>query len=213
MSPRGRPASVSARGRVPLAMAGFVALFLLYTAVESDTSGWMATNLVFHGYSQAAAAGLTGAFWTALTVGRLLSVPISLRLKPIQMIAGALTGVIALAVMANLHSLTPIAFVLIGLLLAPIFPVGFAWMDAAVPHARGAAALALLGALAGGLIFPLLVGGIIGASTPDILPLALAAIAVLCLTVSLTLPRLIHLAQAGQPDVEKYSETRRRSAT
>jgi len=183
------PASAG-RG-LPLALGGFVGLLLLYTALESDTSGWMATHLIFHGYSQGAAAELTAAFWMALTAGRLLSVPISLRLKPLQLIAGALTGAIVLALAARLSTLTAVAYVLIGLLLAPIFPVGFAWMHQTLPRLRGAASMALLGALGGGLIFPVLVGRVIEASTPDVLPLALAAIAVACVIVSLSLPGLI----------------------
>ncbi len=176
---------------VQLALGGFIALLLLYTALESDVSGWMATHLIFHGYSQGAAAELTAAFWMALTVGRLLSVPISLQLKPLQMIAGALLGVIVLALVARLSTLTAVAYVLIGLLLAPIFPVGFAWMHQTFPRLRGAASMAMLGGLGGGLIFPVLVGRVIEASTPDVLPLALAAIAVACVMVSLSLPGLI----------------------
>lgn len=202
-SPR-RPASVPAGRGVPPALLGFVALFMLYTALESDTSGWMATHLIFHGYSQRAAAGLTAAFWSALTVGRLLAVPLGLRLSPLQMIAGALTGVIVLAVTANVGAITPATYVLIGLVLAPIFPMGFAWMELTLPGARGRAALALLGALAGGLIFPLAVGRVIGASTPDALPPALAVIALGCLMVTLSVPRLsrsipTYEMQEGEP--------------
>jgi MFS transporter, FHS family, glucose/mannose:H+ symporter len=83
------------------------------------------------------------------------------------------------------------------LLLAPVFPVAFAWMDQALPEARGRASTALLGSLVGGLIFPVLVGRAIGANTPNVLPLALAAIAAVCLVVCLSLPRLIdHRAPA-----------------
>ncbi len=52
--------------------------------------------------------------------------------------------------------------------------------------------MAMLGGLGGGLIFPVLVGRVIEASTPDVLPLALAAIAVVCVIVSLSLPELIN---------------------
>lgn len=199
-------ATAETHGGFPLALAGFVFLFLLYTALETDTGGWMATNLVFHGYSQAAAAGLTAAFWGALTVGRLLSIPISLRLSSLQMIAGALLGVIVLALAANVAMLTAIAYISIGLLLAPIFPLAFGWMDLALPGARGAASFALLGALAGGLIFPLAVGRIIGATTPDVLPLALTALAALCLIVSLCLPRLIRGARTSTRGLEEHSK-------
>ena len=51
--------------------------------------------------------------------------------------------------------------------------------------------MVMLGGLGGGLIFPVLVGRIIEASTPDVLPLALAAIAVACVMMSLSLPELI----------------------
>jgi len=104
-----RRAPVPTGDGVPRALLGFVALFLLYTAIESSTSGWMATHLVFHGYSQAAAAGLTSGFWIALTVGRLLSVPISLRVTPLQMITPALAGVSVLALAAHSNALLPVA--------------------------------------------------------------------------------------------------------
>jgi len=49
-------------------------------------------------------------------------------------------------------------------------------------------------ALAGGLIFPVAVGRIIGSGTPDVLPIALAVIAAACLLVSLNLSRLVAAA-------------------
>lgn len=93
------------------------------------------------------------------------------------MVAGALAGVIVVALTANIEALMPVTYILIGLL-APVIPVTFGWMGSAIPGARGAAALALLGALAGGLIFPVAVGRLIDWTSPDALPPAVAAIAV-----------------------------------
>lgn len=213
MAPPQWPASVPAGRDATPALIGFVALFMLYTALESDTSGWMATHLIFHGYSPGAAAALTAAFWSALTVGRLLAVPVSARLTPLQMIAGGLTGVVVLAMAVTIGAVTPIAYILMGLLLAPIFPVGFAWMSLTLPGVRGTAAPALLGALAGGLIFPTVVGRVIGLSTPDALPLALAAIAFGCLMVSLSLPRLVRGGSTDSGAVDEGSDVRSRSAS
>ena len=48
-----------------------------------------------------------------------------------------------LALATGVTTITPVAYILIGLLLAPIFTVGFAWMDGTLPGVRGVASLVL----------------------------------------------------------------------
>lgn len=179
-------------------LVAFVGIFLLYTALESDVSGWEATHLVFQGFSRATAANLTALFWILFTAGRLLAVPVSLRLSPIQILIGSLIAATGCAVLAHVTRVTPVAYALMGLALAPIFPVSFAWMGRSLPAVRGAASFALLGALLGGSIFPFLVGRLMSARSPDILPSALVVVAVAALLVCLTVPGLIRREVADQ---------------
>ena len=95
--PGGRPALGWRHGVV-----GAIALaYLLYVGTESGTAGWIPATLVGLHYSPRAATVVTSAFWGAMTVARLLVVPVS-RVIPaprIVLAAGALLTV-ALALTA-----------------------------------------------------------------------------------------------------------------
>jgi FHS family glucose/mannose:H+ symporter-like MFS transporter len=57
-----------------VAMGVFLALY--------GPAGWVATSPIAQGADEAAAANWTAAFWAAMTVGRVLAIPLALRIPP-----------------------------------------------------------------------------------------------------------------------------------
>ncbi|MFC2031226.1 MFS transporter [Chloroflexota bacterium] len=87
---RGRAA---ARGRRGILVALFAAFFLLNVGAEIGFGGWVFSYAVVSGLASVAnAAYLTSAFWGALTLGRLLAIPISARARPSLILLGDLAG-------------------------------------------------------------------------------------------------------------------------
>jgi MFS transporter, FHS family, Na+ dependent glucose transporter 1 len=72
----------------------FVAMFyFLYVGAEGSFGGWIATYAEVMGFGDAAtAAYLTSVFWGALTLGRLISIPLTARFRPRQVLTADLLG-------------------------------------------------------------------------------------------------------------------------
>ena len=68
-----------------------------------------------------------------------------------------------------------------GLAIAPIFPTGLIWLEQAGPQSETASALVIAAAMAGGIAFPPLLGGVIQAAGVRALPWVLCLLATGCL--------------------------------
>ncbi|MFN8456608.1 MAG: MFS transporter [Anaerolineae bacterium] len=102
-SPKAQPTSVEgASGQTDRRLVALTILFFfLYVGVEVSFGGWVFTYAVKQNLAtEAAAAYLTSAFWGAFTLGRLVSIPISLRVRPRYILLWDLIGtVIFLAIL------------------------------------------------------------------------------------------------------------------
>ncbi|HEV8651654.1 MAG TPA: MFS transporter [Actinomycetes bacterium] len=182
----GRPA--------PALIGGFVLLYVLYVGVESGVGGWEATSLMAEGAGEAVAANWTAGYWAAITAGRLLAIPLALRVTPPRLVAGSLLLAAASLTLAHTPPLAPLAYTLTGLALAPVFPTGLAWLAAAAPSTRASTALVIAGAQLGGVVLPAVIGRLIDASSPAVIPSTLLAVALACLGTALLLRRsAVHL--------------------
>jgi FHS family glucose/mannose:H+ symporter-like MFS transporter len=173
----------------PGLVGGFVVLYVSYVGVESTVGGWEATSLLAHGTGEAAAANWTAGYWAAITAGRLLAIPVALRVAPPRLVTGALLLAVAALALAHGPALAPFAYTLTGLALAPVFPTGLAWLAAAAPGARASTALVVAGAQLGGVLVPAGIGRLIDAGSPAVIPTAGLAVAVACLATALVLRR------------------------
>ena len=181
-------APAPARERPPAAMVGgFVALCGLYVGVESGVGGFEATSLLAVGSGAVAAANWTAGFWAALTAGRLLAIPLALRLAPPQLAAGSLLVATAGLALAHLPALAPAAYTLTGLALGPVFPTVLAWLASSAPGSRRSTAMVFAGAQVGGLVLPVVIGRLVDAGTPAVIPTTVLAVALACLATTLLL--------------------------
>jgi MFS transporter, FHS family, glucose/mannose:H+ symporter len=172
----------------PGLVGGFVALLLLYVGVENGVGGWEATSLRAGGTGAAAAASWTAGYWAAITTGRLLAIPLALRVAAPVLVAGCLLVAAAGLALAHLPAVAPAAYTLTGLALGPVFPTVLAWLAAAA-GARGPTALVFAAANLGGVVLPAVIGRLVDASSPAVIPTSVLVVVLACLSATVLLRR------------------------
>ena len=189
--PRTARPPAPAGDRPPFAVVwGFVALCALYVGVESGIGGWETTSLRAGGAGQAAAASWTAGYWAAITTGRLLAIPLALRVPAPVLAAGSLLLAAAGLGLAHVPALAPVAYTLAGLALGPVFPTALAWLAQAAPGARGATAMVFAAAQVGGVVLPVVIGRLVDLSSPAVIPTAVLVVTLACLGAALLLRRV-----------------------
>src|ERR1700693_596766 len=141
------PAVAGIRGRLPVAprkskrdgeapagsrggflVAIFLIAFIFYVGVETGVGGWVPSHLESVVLRSLEAASITSGFWLALAIGRLLAAFIPDRVPPrVVVISGTAIGSVGLLAALNGQA-APIAYIVTGLAIAPIFPTGIAWL-------------------------------------------------------------------------------------
>jgi fucose permease len=165
------------RGR-PLLVFLIAAFFFLYVAAEVAFGGWVFTYATVKqfagaGFSPASAAYLTSTFWGALTLGRLLSIPLAARLRPSLLLLGGLAGCLAsLGAILLWPASIPVlwgAATGLGLFMAAIFPTTFAFAERRMPISGRTTGLFFVGVGTGAMIVPGLVGWLMEFQGPQAL--------------------------------------------
>ena len=141
-----------------------VAAFLfLYVGAEVSYGGWIytyATTLELS--SSTAAAYLTSFFWGALTVGRLLSIPIAAKLHPKTLLGGALSGALLSMgiLLAGQNSSTAlwVGTIGLGLSMSVIFPTTIALAEHTLSLSGQMTSYFFVGASLGAMTVPWLIG-------------------------------------------------------
>ena len=113
---------------------GFAILAFIYIGVEISFGGWIFTYFTTSNLGpQATAYTLTSIFWLSITIGRLISVPASSRIKEQILVSIYLLGAIISVAIIRFFPNIPIAIwvgtIGIGLSIAAIFPTTFAFIQ------------------------------------------------------------------------------------
>ncbi len=155
----------------------FVSAFVFYVGIENGTGGWMTSHLEYVGLRSAQAATLTSGFWLALVTGRLLMTLMPARVpEPAIVLTGSVAATIAL-VAASSHALAPVAYVVAGFALAPIFPTGVVWLAKLRPGDSRATAWLYPAVSIGGIVGPGAIGIVIAGFGVGWAPVVLAVVA------------------------------------
>ena len=141
-----------------------VAAFLfLYVGAEVAYGGWVYTYAITLGLSSVTiAAYLTSFFWGSLTLGRLLSIPLTARLHPKALLSGALAGcLLSLAVLIigqNSSAALWVGTIGLGLSMSVIFPTTLALAEDTLSLSGKMTSYFFIGASLGGMSIPWLIG-------------------------------------------------------
>ncbi len=148
-----------------------IILFFLFVSAEVSLGGWVATY-VFRSYlaDEASAADLTFVFWAALTIGRLLSIPMSMRID-VKHILGVnlllcLIGVGLIIVWPKILTVIWFGTGVFGLGVASMFPIGISITEKHLTVSGHITSLLFVGGALGGMFTPWLIGQMFGIYGP-----------------------------------------------
>jgi FHS family Na+ dependent glucose MFS transporter 1 len=163
-----------------LLVALIAVFFFLHVGAEISYGGWIYSYAVTMGIAgEIEAAYLTSAFWGSLTLGRLLGIPVSTRLKPYAMILIDLAGTVLAGVIVLLwgRSLAAvwIGTVLMGLAMASLFPASINFAERNMDITGQITSWFLVGSSVGGMFFPWLIGQFFESTGPSIMIIVILA--------------------------------------
>ncbi len=139
------------------------AFFFLYTGAEISYGAWIFTYAKSLGLADSTlAAYLNSAFWGALTLGRLLSIPAASRFRArviiVVSLIGAIIGVVIPLVIANSVVAIWVGAILTGLSLAAIFPTTLSFGERRLGLTGQITSFFFMGASLGSIFVPWLIG-------------------------------------------------------
>ena len=137
--------------------------FFLYVGSESSFGGWIATYARATGLGDAAtAAYLTSVFWGALTLGRLLSIPLATRFRPRTLLladlVGCLLSVLVVIVWPGVPAALWIGTFGVGFSMASIFPTMISFAGRHMATTGKTTGWFFVGGSSGGMVIPWLIG-------------------------------------------------------
>ncbi len=155
--------SNESNGNDRLLVALLALFFFLHVAAESSFGGWIYTYALRLGLCDVSrAAYLTSAFWGSLTVGRLLAIPISVRMTPRQMLVGDVAACLLSVTVILLWPRSRLAMWVgtcgAGLAIASLFPTSLSFAERSLTISGRVTGWFLMGASIGGMSLPWLIG-------------------------------------------------------
>jgi len=161
-TPGGSPA-VAPRRTSALLVTLIAVFFFLYVGSETSFGGWIATYARASGLGDATtAAYLTSVFWGALTLGRLLSIPLAARLRPRTLLLGDLLGCLLSVLVVIAWPGAPAALWIgtfgAGFSMASIFPTMISFAGRHMKTTGKTTAWFFVGGSSGGMLIPWLIG-------------------------------------------------------
>lgn len=158
--------------------------FFLYVGAEVGFAGWIYTYATTLRLSDAStAAYLTSLFWGALTLGRILTIPVVARMNPESVLVSSLSGcLISLALILTSPSSWTAVFAgtfCLGVSMAPIFPTTLSLTGRRMRLTGHVTGWFIVGASAGSMLIPLLIGQAFSAIGPlFVIVIATSALAI-----------------------------------
>ncbi len=145
--------------------------FFFYVGAEISFGGWVYSYATALGLgTPIMAAYLTSAFWGALTAGRLLSVPLATRLKPVPMLVIDLVGCLASVGLILLFPGSPLVIWIgtigAGLSMASVFPTTLLLAGNRMTITGTNTGWFFVGSSLGGVVLPRLIGQLFEAISP-----------------------------------------------
>jgi len=174
--------------------------FMLYIGGEVGFGGWIFTYAEEIGMAGSLPALVTGAFWGAFCLGRLVAIPVSGRVRPLLVVFSACAlSVVALAVMIlGSGEIWTVWFgaAVFGFAAGPQYPTMLAMVDDKLSLSASATSWIVGAAAVGGLIVPTSIGPLIDSRGSDSMPVVVLIVCALSLLWVFVVQRSINRAHA-----------------
>jgi MFS transporter, FHS family, Na+ dependent glucose transporter 1 len=147
----------------PLLVAVIAVFCFMYVGAEASFGGWIYTYAVASGLAtQITAAYLTSVFWGALTLGRLLAIPIAMHISSRTILfsdlIGCLIGIGAILLWPNAEAVLWGGTFLVGFGMASVFPTMLSFAARRMTTTGAVTAWFLVGSSIGAMLMPWLIG-------------------------------------------------------
>jgi fucose permease len=165
----------AATGEAKALLVILIALFFfLCVGAESSVGGWVFSYVTELGLqSETTAAYLNSAFWGALTLGRLLAIPVAARVRPSSILVGDLLTCLAGAGIILLWPSSAVAVWLgvigVGLSIGPLFATTMSLAERLMPITGKVTGWFFVGVGAGGMVVPWLIGQLFESVGPQVM--------------------------------------------
>ena len=178
--PEGKPSYL------PIISIGLLILF--YMGTESSFNGWLYTYTVkLHDGRQQMAAYINSAYWAAMTLGRLIAIPLSSRFTPWRILltnfAGCLLSIVCIVACPTSLIALWIGTIVGGVSMASVFPTILAFAERRVRLTGTVNGWFFTGSGLGSMIFPWLIGQLIEPVGPQAIMKAILLDFVIVLTI------------------------------
>lgn len=169
-----------------LLLGMIVTFFLLYVGMETGFTGWIFSYASTSGLlNETSAAYATSLFWGSFTLGRLISIPIAIKMPPRKVLLMDLLGCfVSVLVLLFLPHSIPALWVAIagtGLFAASIFPTMISFAENRLHLTGRTTSMFFVGASTGGMFFPWMIGQFYESIGPVMVPITIAVNSVLLL--------------------------------
>ncbi len=154
----------------------FISIFIfLHVGAELSFGGWIYSYTVnLNLASKTNAAYMTSAYWGSLTLGRLISVLIALRMKPRTVLLVDLFGCICAVTLLLAFPLSPycawIGAIVLGFSIAALLPTSITFAQENIDISGRVMSWFVIGIGAGNMFFPWMIGQLFESKGPIILP-------------------------------------------
>jgi FHS family Na+ dependent glucose MFS transporter 1 len=188
--------------QVNYVLVGLSALFMsLVVGAEVSFGGWIYTYAVALDLASVRnAAYLTSAFWGALTLGRLIGIPIAARFRPRSILLvdliGCVASVLVILVFSASTAMVWIGAAGLGFFMASIFPTVLSWAERRMTMSGFVTSWFLVGASVGAMTLPWIIGQLFETIGPQVTMMLILADLVVALAVFSVL-----MAYGGEPRV------------
>ena len=115
------------RPAIPVIVFLIAVIFFAFTGAELGFAGWIYTFTTAQVYATPTmAASINAAFWAAITVGRLISIPLAVKVKPQKFLwvdfCGSIVSLLIIIFYSSNETLLWLGTIGTGLFMGPIFP-------------------------------------------------------------------------------------------
>jgi len=179
-----------------------VVYFFLEVGAEASVMGWIFSYSVQQGIAIPEAYKINSGFWAAFTVGRLATIWLSMRFAALPLVflfMGLATlfvaGLLVFPISATLVWICALGF---GVSVAPVFPSMFGFAQNRLHLSGKVTGLFLVGASAGGMFWPRLIGQFFESHGAQVMAWAVAGtmLSALALILAITVPARVKLNSA-----------------
>jgi len=189
---RDKPAGTRSLQGYSLLVVMVSLFFFLHTGTELSYGGWIFSYAVALQIGPDSIARLlNSAYWGGFTLGRVISIPLALKLRPQTMLLLDLIGAISsLGVIALLPGWPPaiwIGTVGLGLSIASLFPTSLNFAEQHMPISGRVTSYFLVGANAGAMVLPWVIGRLFESVGPQAMMWMLGSVVVIALVILLVI--------------------------